>query len=951
MTAQPTLFDPGEDLAGIESFLHYRDLQAEWCASAVDASHRVKSAILVAATGTGKCLARGTRVLMFDGTTKAVEDVLQFEKLMGPDSKPRTVLGLASGREMLYRVTPTKGESYTVNESHILSLKLTPKRAGQGSEVVNVSVLDYLKSNRHFKHRAKGYRVGVEFAETELPISPYFLGLWLADGETSGSRIHSVDPEVGQWLARYADELGLIYSVYRDGEKCPAHRITNARGEERIATSQIVQGLRALGVYDSKHIPQVALSNSRAVRLELLAGLIDGDGHLNCGGYEYSSTVERLADGVLYLARSLGLAAYKAPRVTRDQNGTLCDSFRVSISGDCSAIPCKIERKKAAARRQKKDVLVTGIKVEAVGVGDYFGFEIDGDKLFLLADFTVTHNTPFAAMVARAAQAGEFSHVNPNSKSVLFICHTLDLVAQAARSLAKLLPELRVEIEQGENYSDSLADVVVACRKSLAQQRRLDRLGADRFCVGIPDEAHRYLLSSAEWFRIRKHFGCFWLGVTATPDPSSGVGLEESFEECIGYYPMERAIGDGWLVPVHQRFEYMEGIELDPGSVLAGGDWSDAEVAEQMEREHPMAAVASCAVKYGTLKNRWRDSRQVMVFCASVAHARKVAELINRWHRQDSKIGRAGTLYSAQDTKERAFNEASFRAGDLRYLCVMNIGIEGFDHDGVAVGINARLTKSRLLVEQAAGRIVRPLVDVRAALSDAADAGARRRIIAASDKPGAMFIDMTGTNAKLTLGSASLIDILSGRRSVIPHTPFDEDWILKVKKKSMDAGGLTDLAQEMLAEQELARDERKAQIKAAEEKQISLWADTRYKVKLKGAAVDPFDLFDVRLYPATFKASRGGPTAGQQRALVNQGFDREVAAKLTRTQAGKILDVMGLRRKAGLCTYKMASMLQKFGYDPNLTFEEAARVLDTLAKNNWKVPEPVEVPFPFGETG
>lgn len=569
----------------------------------------------------------------------------------------------------------------------------------------------------------------------------------------------------------------------------------------------------------------------------------------------------------------------------------------------------------------------------------------------LLVAATGTGKTPFAAMVARAAQAGEFLHINPNSRSVLFMAHTLDLVDQAAHTLAKLLPELRVEVEQGENYADPLADVVVACRKSLAQQRRLDRLGRYRFCVGVVDEAHHYLLSSAEWFRIRGNFDCFWLGVTATPDPGSGVGLKESFEECIGYYPMERAIDDGWLVRVHQRYEYMDGIELDPGSTLAAGDWSDAEVAEQMERESPMAAVAAAAVKYGTLKTKWRDNRQVMVFCASIAHARKVAELINRWHRQDSKIGRAGTLYSGQDEKERRFFEASFRANELRYLCVMNIGLEGFDHDGVAAGINARITKNRLLVEQMAGRIVRPMMDVRPALSAAATADERKRIIAASDKPGAMFVDMTGTNSKLTLGSVGMIDILSGRRSVIPHTPFDEDWIVKVKKKSMAADGLSDLAQEMLAEQELANDERKAQIKAAEEKQISLWSDTRYRVKLKGEAVDPFDLFDVRFYPASFSGSRGGPTAGQQRALVNQGFDRELARKLTRTQAGKILDVMGLRRKAGLCTYKMASMLQKFGYDPNLTFEEAARVLDTLAKNRWKIPdEEVDVPFPFGDT-
>ncbi|UGC97907.1 intein-containing DNA helicase [Salmonella phage JD02] len=44
--------------------------------------------------GGGKCLKRGTEVIMFDGTTKKVEDVIVGDVLMGPDSTPRNVLSL-----------------------------------------------------------------------------------------------------------------------------------------------------------------------------------------------------------------------------------------------------------------------------------------------------------------------------------------------------------------------------------------------------------------------------------------------------------------------------------------------------------------------------------------------------------------------------------------------------------------------------------------------------------------------------------------------------------------------------------------------------------------------------------------------------------------------------------------------------------------------------------------
>ncbi len=45
-----------------------------------------------------------TKVLMFDGTLKNVEDVAVGDKLMGDDSTPRNVLSITSGKEQMYWV-------------------------------------------------------------------------------------------------------------------------------------------------------------------------------------------------------------------------------------------------------------------------------------------------------------------------------------------------------------------------------------------------------------------------------------------------------------------------------------------------------------------------------------------------------------------------------------------------------------------------------------------------------------------------------------------------------------------------------------------------------------------------------------------------------------------------------------------------------------------------------
>ena len=155
-------------------------------------------AVLTGPVGIGKCLGRGTPVLMHDGTVRAVEDVRVGDRLMGPDSTPRTVLSLAHGTDRLYRIMPVKGDPYVVNEPHILSLKLTGGDGRSQGEVVNLSVRDYLARAENFKRNVKGYRVGVEFDAQPVTLEPYFLGLWLGDGASDTPRIHTTD--VRSWI-------------------------------------------------------------------------------------------------------------------------------------------------------------------------------------------------------------------------------------------------------------------------------------------------------------------------------------------------------------------------------------------------------------------------------------------------------------------------------------------------------------------------------------------------------------------------------------------------------------------------------------------------------------------------------------------------------------------------------------------------------------------------------
>ena len=73
----------------------------------------------------GKCENKGTRIRMFDGSVKNIEDIVVGDKLMGIDSTPRTVKALARGKEKLYEIEYSgideKGKM-TVTGEHTLYL-------------------------------------------------------------------------------------------------------------------------------------------------------------------------------------------------------------------------------------------------------------------------------------------------------------------------------------------------------------------------------------------------------------------------------------------------------------------------------------------------------------------------------------------------------------------------------------------------------------------------------------------------------------------------------------------------------------------------------------------------------------------------------------------------------------------------------------------------------------
>jgi len=363
--------------------------------------------IIAARPGMGKCLGKGTKVLMFDGDLRNVEDVREGDLLMGDDSTSRRVLSIARGRENMYWVRQNKGDDYRVNESHILSLKRSRNEAPhRHGDVLNITVKDYLAKGPKFRSNYKGYKVPVEFKAQELAVDPYFLGVWLGDGASKNCRITGQDAEIIDYPHKYAATLNMQVTVGAVENRCNSYGITCGRQGGNIAEYSLQNELRQLGVLGDKHIPRQYAINSTENRLRLLAGLIDSDGHLDpvSNGYEITQKNHRLARQIKFLGDSLGFrTSLTKRRAIISSIGYESEVWRVRLYGDINRVPVRVARKKAQPWASPVDWRQTGITVEFDKVDDYYGFEIDGNRLFLLQDMTVTHNTAFVVSAMRNA--------------------------------------------------------------------------------------------------------------------------------------------------------------------------------------------------------------------------------------------------------------------------------------------------------------------------------------------------------------------------------------------------------------------------------------------------------------------------------------------------------------------------------------------------------------------
>lgn len=327
---------------------------------------------------------------------------------------------------------------------------------------------------------------------------------------------------------------------------------------------------------------------------------------------------------------------------------------------------------------------------------------------------------------------------------VLVLAHRTELVRQARDRISQMTGEW-VDVEQRDQTAYN-ARIVVGSMATVAQTRRLERLGREAFTLVVIDEAHRGACNSyrkiLSWFEDAKV-----LGVTATPDRGDGKALGDVFESVAYKMDILEAIDDGWLVPVEAQRIFLDDIDVS-GVKTSGGDLQIGQLDEAMVKATAGVARETCAIV-------GPDDGQGVVFFPGVESGMLATEWLNK-ERPDS----ARFVCGQTDVSERDQMFRDYASGHFQFLVNVMVATEGWDCPPAKWCVMARPTKSRALYTQCVGRVTRPLPGV---VDGPASASERKASIAASGKPACTILDFAGNTGRHDV--CTPVDVLGGSYS------------------------------------------------------------------------------------------------------------------------------------------------------------------------------------------
>ena len=260
---------------------------------------------------------------------KNIEDITTGDIIFDGNGYPTLVENVSEIHyNPCYKITFDNNSTLTCDHEHKWSIsKRISTQNRENIEMTSEDIFNYYQNNN------KKLAIEIHSMKTEnaiLPIDPYVLGLWLADGNRNYGTITCINNDIWDEVKRRG------YNVSEN------HNESNDRSESRTVFS-IYTELKQLNLLKNKHIPNLYFRSSFNQRLDLLRGYMDGDGYYNKSRNRYtmSTTSKQQAEDIQSLVCSLGYKCTIIPYKASGFNKTNISAYQLSFRMDKNPFLCR----------------------------------------------------------------------------------------------------------------------------------------------------------------------------------------------------------------------------------------------------------------------------------------------------------------------------------------------------------------------------------------------------------------------------------------------------------------------------------------------------------------------------------------------------------------------------------------------------------------------------------
>ena len=306
----------------------------------------------------------------------------------------------------------------------------------------------------------------------------------------------------------------------------------------------------------------------------------------------------------------------------------------------------------------------------------------DNKHKALLISATGTGKTYLSAFAVKKA----------NPKRLLFLAHREQILKQACKTFAKIIPDIQYGILSA-NHKDFHKPYLFATINMLSKEENLTQFAPTHFDYIIIDETHRAGASS--YLKILNYFQPqFLLGMTATPERTDGFDIYQLFDHNIAYeIRLNQAMQENLLCPFH--YFGITDITVDDQEINDNSTFND------LTTDARVTHIINQSQYYGFSGERLRG----LIFCSQIEEAQILSQKFNE--RGFNTISLSGK--DSQETRTNAIHklEQKERSTGLDYIFTVDIMNEGIDIPAINQIIMLRPTKSAIIFVQQLGRGLR----------------------------------------------------------------------------------------------------------------------------------------------------------------------------------------------------------------------------------------------------